>query len=131
MNSGSSEEPHYNPIFEFFVNPEHAEAEQIPGIIAYGLYKIAKREWASKLYQREGRKPTEEELEAYIRTWTESRIRGVTQQAESVLASFATSVIESATPQIREDAITGKIETDLAEFKRSQEGQDWWSIFLS
>jgi hypothetical protein len=77
------------------------------------------------------RKPNEEELKSYIHTWTDSRIRGVTEQAEGVLASFASSVVESATPQIREDAISGKIEADLAKFQRSQEGQWGRAVFYS
>jgi hypothetical protein len=47
--TSESIEPHYNPIFERFVDPDRPEVEQLPGIVAYGLYKIAKREWASEL----------------------------------------------------------------------------------
>jgi hypothetical protein len=123
--------PSYNPIFETFVDPDLPETEQLSGIVAYGLYKIAKREWAADLWKREKRAPTPQELEAYIRTWTDSRLRGAHEQAESVLGAFASSVVESATPSIRESAIRDRIETNLAEFKRSQEGQGRWSIFYS
>lgn len=102
-----ADEPHYNPIFERFVDPNSPEVGQLPGMVAYGLYKLAKREWAADVWEREGRKPTEAELDAYIRTWTNSRIRGNQEQAESVLGTFATSIIEDASPQIREDALRG------------------------
>jgi hypothetical protein len=100
-------EPNYNPIFERFVDPERPEAEQLTGIVAYGLYKIAKREWASELHNREERRPNEEELAAYIRTWTESRIKGTLEQAEGIMGTFSAVVVESASPEIREDALRG------------------------
>ncbi|WP_194164507.1 hypothetical protein [Microvirga thermotolerans] len=100
-------EPEYNPIFGRLVNSEGPEVEQLSGLVAYGLYKVAKREWAADLRRRHQRGPTPEELHAYILTWTESRIRGLEEQAESVLGNFATSVVEDNTPKIREDALKG------------------------
>ncbi len=100
------EPPRYNPIFERFVPAEQAD-ENVPGLIAYGLYKIAKREWAQQIQEREGRQPTPDEQAAYIATWTESRLRGLEQQADSTLAAFGEVVVNAATPGIREDAIRG------------------------
>jgi len=100
-------EPPYNPIFTRFVPQESETEEPLQGLIAYGLYKIAKREWASRLWQKEQRKPNEEELKSYVDTWTDSRLKGVEQQAETALARYAEIVVEAATPQIREDALRG------------------------
>jgi hypothetical protein len=105
--SAASTLPPYNPIFSRFVDPERDEGEQLSGLVAYGLYKVAKREWAAELGARENRKPTELDLESYIRTWTESRLRGLADQAEGVLATYASTVVEAARPQIREEAIRG------------------------
>jgi small-conductance mechanosensitive channel len=100
-------EPEYNPIFGRLVNSEGPEVEQLSGLVAYGLYKVAKREWAADLGRRKGRPPNQEELNAYILTWTDSRIRGLEEQAETVLGNFAASVVEDSTPKIREDALKG------------------------
>lgn len=99
-------QPRYNPIFERFVPPDKAD-ENVRGLIAYGLYKIAKREWTQRLQERTGRQPTSEERDAYIATWTDSRLRGLEQQADATLAAFAGTVIVEATPSIREDALRG------------------------
>lgn len=98
--------PRYNPIFERFVPPDKAD-ENVRGLIAYGLYKIAKREWAQSLQERLGRQPTSDEQDAYIATWTESRLRGLEQQADATLAAFAEIVVAEATPAIRENALRG------------------------
>jgi hypothetical protein len=88
------EKPGFNPIFSQFVPLESDETERLSGIVAYGLYKIAKREWAVEL----GHPPSEAELAAYIQTWTASQIKGKREQAETILAQYANSVIEAATP---------------------------------
>lgn len=99
-------QPNYNPIFERLV-PPGATGDQIGGLVAYGLYKIAKREWAADIWDREHRAPNEAELRAYIASWTPSRLDGLGEQANGALAGFSASVIRDATPEIREDALRG------------------------
>jgi hypothetical protein len=100
--------PEYNPIFQRFYDPSLPPELQLESIVAYGLYKVAKREWASELWEREGRKPNEEDLRAYIATWTPSRIGGARDQAESIIGAYGASVIQDAAPGIREDALRGR-----------------------
>lgn len=98
--------PNYNPIFERFVPPgEHDD--RLSGLVAYGLYKVAKREWAAGIWATEGRGPSEQERRDYIRTWTPSRLDGLQDQADNVLASFSETVVQVARPDIREDALRG------------------------
>lgn len=54
--------PDYNPIFEKLVDGNDDQRNELIGIVAYALYKKAKREWAMDLWNRTGRKPTEEQL---------------------------------------------------------------------
>jgi hypothetical protein len=97
----------FNPIFGQFVSMDLAETDRLAGIVAYGLYKIAKREWATDLFEREGRAPTSPDLEGYIRTWTLSQIEGKREQAETILAEYANAVVEAATPDIQKEALRG------------------------
>jgi hypothetical protein len=96
----------YNPIFDRLAPSPNAE-ENIRGLIAYGLYKVAKREWAQGIWERENRKPSQVELDAYAATWTESLQKGLQERADSSLANFGKVVIDEATPGIREDALRG------------------------
>ncbi|MEF2073113.1 hypothetical protein [Consotaella aegiceratis] len=100
-------ERQYNPLFERFVNVDLPDADMLPGMVAYCLYKIAKREWATDFFDRNGRKPNDSELADYIRTWTTTRLAGAEKEAETVILTFANSVIEANEPTIREDALRG------------------------
>ncbi|TFF21987.1 hypothetical protein E3C22_15160 [Jiella endophytica] len=99
--------PRYNPLFERFVDASQPDPEMLPGMVAYCLYKLAKREWATDFFERNGRKPNDDELQEYIRTWTPTRVSGAEKEAEAVLLAFAGSVIENNAPQIREEALRG------------------------
>lgn len=96
----------HNPLFETF-RQRTADGNELVGLVAYSLYKRAKWEWATELWNREGRKPTEVELQAYTRTWTDSMISGKLQEADGILATYAASVVDDVSPSIREDALRG------------------------
>lgn len=107
MTSGADRgAPHYNPIFDRLAPAPNAK-ENIRGLIAYGLYKVAKREWAQGIWEREARKPTQAELDAYARTWTDSLLEGLHERADSSLAGFGNVAVAEAMPSIREDALRG------------------------
>lgn len=112
--------PSYNLLYEKFIDPSAPIAQRLPGIIAYGLYKEAKREWACEIFKDRARTPTQQELDDYIRTWTTSRISGAKEQAEGALGEFAAAVVEANAPAIREEALRGT-------FWRSV----WQSIFAN
>ncbi|WP_102959526.1 hypothetical protein [Mangrovicella endophytica] len=110
---GNAGEPRYNPLFGQFVGEGQADERTLSGMVAYCLYKIAKREWAVEFFQRNGRRPTEVELDEYTRTWTATRISGTQKEADAVLLAFAASVIDENTPSIREDALRGTFLTSV------------------
>jgi hypothetical protein len=93
--------PDYNPVFEKFVSDP--KKPQIVDLVAYGLYKIAKREWV----QKKGRRPTEEELAAYADTWTEQQLQDKMTAAESALVIYGESVVDDARPGILKEALRG------------------------
>lgn len=98
--------PQFNPIFaEFYAKAP--EAERPHALIAYGLYKIAKREWATDLFERENRAPTEADLAAYVHTWTPSQFDGKRAEARSILSAYADDVVEAAAPGIEKAALRG------------------------
>jgi len=104
----------YNPIFQTLVGG----SRDLEGLVAYGLYKIAKREYVEGYRRRHGKPPTPDVLDEYVNGWTESRIAGVQGQAKQALASFGEAVLEDAVEDIRREAIEGKIESELAAFQQ-------------
>jgi hypothetical protein len=60
------------------------------GLLAYGLYKLARRDWSDAFLARHRREPQSEDIEAFILgELTPSRIAGYRQQAEARLAALA------------------------------------------
>ena len=99
-------EHEYNRIFETLVGPEGA-TPHIQGLVAYGLYKVSKREWISDFTTRNRRRPSSDELDAYTRTWTPSQISTVQDRAAQVLAEYALTVLQDEEPRILARALRG------------------------
>ncbi|HMQ92576.1 MAG TPA: hypothetical protein PKA33_01380 [Amaricoccus sp.] len=98
----------YNAVFEKFVDAAQDDQSEIVGIIAYGIYKTAKREWVIDFKEREQRSPTEAELLAYVSTWTESRVDGAKQNAAQVIAEFAQTILDEQEPRVLRAALRGR-----------------------
>lgn len=97
----------YNKIFEKLVGPDNDSRLNILGAMAYGLYKVAKREWVKEFRGQYSRAPNEAELKNYVATWTPTRLDGLRQEAAGVLAEFAETVVDEEAPRIREGALRG------------------------
>lgn len=75
-----------NPMLDLLVKDER----DLAGLIAYGLYKLSKRDWLSAFQQANAREPSAAELDAFvIGERTERRLAGYRRQAESGLATLA------------------------------------------
>lgn len=93
----------YNTLFEQFYDQDE---DQVRGLIAYGLYKIAKREWVQRS-SKGGRSSTQAELEAYHETWTPANIASKQAEADAVLRSYSNAIISQERPRIVEEALRG------------------------
>jgi len=57
-------EHHYNKIFERLVGDiEDGGDANLRGLLAYGFYKVAKREWVAQSREKNGNPPTGAELQ--------------------------------------------------------------------
>jgi len=119
-------EPHYNPIFERLI--EESDEDELVGLVAYGIYKRAKRAWASRLWARDKRPPNEDDLRRYVDTWTDDRLEALVVEARSSLADFGASMISEQEPAIREEAVAGEIRKSLAIFLESTK-MSWRKFF--
>ncbi|WP_333824043.1 hypothetical protein [Pinisolibacter sp.] len=113
FNFGDSGGAIYNKMFETLVGHDREAESNIDGLLAYGLYKLSKREWVTEFRVRKGRRPNSEEIEEYTRTWTATRLNGVRSGAKQALAVYAETVIEAATPGILKEALRGKFWNDV------------------
>ncbi len=98
----------YNRVFEKFVGESPDGMSDIVGIVAYGIYKNAKREWATDFRAAYGRAPSQDDLRAYHATWTPAQIQSARNSAAQVMAEYADTVISEEEPRILRDAVKGR-----------------------
>jgi len=96
----------FDPIFPRLVNREDT-GHKLVGFVAFGLYHDAKREWVSDFQAREKRYPSNQELLAYERTWTASRLDALENAATQLIAAYTDSVVVQAEKQILRGALRG------------------------
>src|SRR5918993_256852 len=96
-----------DPVFpRFFTNGEEPQ-HKLVGLIGYGLYEEARREWVDNFKGREGRYPTPTELRAYETSWTSSRLEGLKNAAVQILGSYADSIAREIEAQALRGALKG------------------------
>jgi len=98
--------PPFDAIFPQLVNKD-SPGQKLLGFLAYGLYQDAKREWISEFRRRENRYPAAEELRAYERSWTASRLEALENAAAQLLATYTDTVLTQAEKQILYSALKG------------------------
>ena len=97
----------FDPIFPRFVKGD-GTADKLLGFIAYGLYQDAKQEWISDFRTREKRYPLDEELRAYDKSWTASRLEALENAAAQLVTAYTDSVVTQAEKQILRGALRGR-----------------------
>jgi len=100
-------QPSFNPMFER-IALNGGQANPL-NLVAYGLYKQAKREWAKKFWETHKRHPNKDDLDHYIMTWTQTQIDNVNTQARTIMASFAASAVDDERPKILGEALKGSL----------------------
>ena len=100
---GPALDDYYNPVFEIL----SSKNEPLAAAVAYSLYKQAKLEWVLSFRAANGRRPTDAECRAHAQTQTEQVLAGYSAMASQVLAEYAETAIQSATPQILKEALRG------------------------
>ena len=97
----------YNSVFEQLVDEAENGAETLVGLVAYGLYKVGKREWVLDVRKETGTKPTEEQLLAHAKSQTSTVLEGYRSQAAEIVATYANAIVESERPEILKEAMRG------------------------
>src|SRR5215213_5787640 len=100
--------PPLDPMFPQLVKDADTPEQKLIGFIAYGLYEEARREWASDFRDREGRYPLENELRAYERSWTASRLDGIRNAAVQLVAAYADTIANQLEAEILRRALKGR-----------------------
>lgn len=96
----------YNPVLEKLVGQEGADAS-VQGLIAYGMYKISKRQWVTDFKIQNRRPPTQIESQQFASSQTETVLAGYRAQAAELLADYAGAILAEEKPKIEKEALRG------------------------
>jgi len=99
--------PPLDPMFPQLVKEADTPEQKLIGFIAYGLYEEARREWAAGFRDQEGHYPAENDLRAYERSWTASRLEGVRNAAMQLAAAYADTVSSQIEAEVLHRALKG------------------------
>ena len=96
-----------DPVFPRFFKNGDEQPPKLIGLIAYGIYEEARREWVDAFKRREGRYPAPDELHVYQTSWTSSRLEGLNNAAVQLLARYADSISREVENQALRGALRG------------------------
>ena len=99
--------PPFDPVFPRLVDEGGRPQEKIIGLLAYGLYQEAKRDWISEFFLREKRYPNIDELRSYELSWTTSRLEALHNAAAQLIAAYTDTVVGQSEKEILRSALKG------------------------
>ena len=84
------------------------DKDDIPGLVAYGIYQIRKREWIDKHQREYGCLPSREDVKKYSFGWGDGALEALRQEAEGDMYRFAESVVEARLDELMSTAFNTK-----------------------
>src|ERR1700686_3307400 len=94
------------------------DADDLIGLIAYGIYQRRKRAWMKDFCDTHNRFPTNEERHAYAFSYRQDAIQALRSDAESIMAAFAQGAIEERTNEMQTDALAAETHEVLTKINR-------------
>jgi hypothetical protein len=91
--------------------------EDLPGFLAYGVYKSRKRQWIVDFQKDNGVAPTKEQCLDFSFTYREDSLAALRRDAEGRLFRFAEEVIDSRRPELMTEAFNQRAISEVLELK--------------
>ena len=100
----------HSPIYEALVESN----DDLPGIVAYGLYQKRKRAWLEDYEKKNKRKPCQIELENFSFSFRDDALSALRTEAEGYLFRFASEIMEKQIQDMSEEAFNSRAIQELA-----------------
>lgn len=113
----------YSVIYEKLV----ANADDLVGLIAYGIYKRHKIEFIDKIKSEERREPSEEECKTFLMSVTETQLDFYRSQAETILSETVANIAAETIREKEEDLLRNYKE-NIKSFLPSRTRTFWISV---
>jgi hypothetical protein len=108
-----SKKYNHSHVFDDLISDD----EDLPGFVAYGFYKLRKRQWIIDFQRDNGKPPTKDECLQYSFTYRGNSLSALRQEAEGALFRFAEDVIESRKAGLVAEAFNHRAITEIADLK--------------
>ena len=108
-----SKKYNYSHVFDDLIE----DAEDLPGLVAYGFYKLRKRQWIIDFEKEKGQSPDKDQCLEYSFTFRDNSLEALRDEAEGVLFRFAENVIESRKPELISEAFNHRAIAEIADLK--------------
>ncbi len=100
LEENSNENAYMNHMFESLVTSD----DDVVGMVAYSLYKLSKRDWIANFSQENGRSPSKDECDEYVKKMMPRDIDRLRVLAEGIMSEYGGVVLADAYSEIREEA---------------------------
>lgn len=104
----------HSDIFDKLVRGEH----DIPGLVAYGLYQIRKREWIAKHQREFSCLPVLDDVKKFSFGWGDGALEALRQEAEADMFRFTESIIDSQSEELMSNAYNAKTVAEIEDLKK-------------
>jgi len=94
------------------------DKDDLPGLVAYGLYQQRKRQWISFYEDQNGQLPDPRAREDYANGHRDDAIQALREEAEGSLARFADEVMSQQTERMEINALNGRMLEELDSLKK-------------
>jgi hypothetical protein len=90
--------------------------EDLPGIVAYGLYQRRKREWIGYYQSHHGHLPPEDQVKNYSAGQRDTASRALKDEARGILFRFGAQYAQEQLPDLQSQALNAATLEKISEF---------------
>ena len=90
--------------------------EDLPGVVAYGLYQRRKREWIGYYKSHHGHLPPEDQVKNYSAGQRDTATRALKEEARGVLFRFGAQYAQEQLPELQRQALNAATLEKISEF---------------
>jgi hypothetical protein len=90
----------------------------LPGLIAYGIYQIRKRAWIDACKSKHGLIPSVEELKSFSFGFQADALASLRDEAEGSMFRFAENVMNKRTEEMMQTAFDSRVIAEIEDLKK-------------
>lgn len=108
LASSSPPPEFYNNVFDRLVgDADHQSESLLSSLVAYGLYKLSKRQWLLTHKRGNDTTPAESDYRTFAASQTDEALEAYRARANQIVALYANTVMDTESPKLLKEAVKG------------------------